>query len=369
MTMNLNYLSIATAIIARLTAGKPDRATELQNLLDTLPDQQHSDFARMIARYGVSTDLSALCPAAADDSPLDLLSADEILKTVWPEPVWAIPGLLPVGLAILAGAAKLGKSWLALQLAHAVAAGGMIFDVPLERGPVLYLALEDTPQRLKSRMLTQNWPVGLDAEFMTIGNFYDQIGDLRNGGCDRLARQIQRRGYRLVVIDTLSRSIQGDQQDVREMTEWLTPLQELAHRQNCVVIIIDHHKKPTGFDKDVIADILGSTAKGAMADTVLGLYRERGKSGSKLTITGRDVEDKILDLVWDTSTGCWQLGLSAELTVNQNNLIDALDTIGPMGVSELARAVKRERGSVYHQLAALEQKGLVKKVGKRWENV
>jgi hypothetical protein len=40
--------------------------------------------------------------------PLQLLTAHGILTTDWPEPVWAIPNLLPVGLTILAGRPKVG---------------------------------------------------------------------------------------------------------------------------------------------------------------------------------------------------------------------------------------------------------------------
>lgn len=78
-------------------------------------------------------------------SPLNLLTADQILTTQWPEPVWAIPHMLPAGLTILAGRSKIGKSWLALQIAQAVAAGSTVLDRQVQKGPVLYLALEDSP--------------------------------------------------------------------------------------------------------------------------------------------------------------------------------------------------------------------------------
>jgi RecA-family ATPase len=38
---------------------------------------------------------------------------------------WAIPEILPEGLTLLAGKPKLGKSWLALAMALAVASGGV----------------------------------------------------------------------------------------------------------------------------------------------------------------------------------------------------------------------------------------------------
>jgi predicted transcriptional regulator len=154
------------------------------------------------------------------------------------------------------------------------------------------------------------------------------------------------------------------------MTDWLTPLQEMAHAQNSAIILVDHHKKPTGFDQDAIADILGSTAKGAMADTVLGLYRERGKTGARLTITGREVEEKTIDLVWDMPTGCWQLdSYAARLTPQRNDLIAILTESGPARLSDIAEAAGRNRGNVLKQLAELERIGRVKKSGRLWSLV
>ena len=106
--------------------------------------------------------------------PLQLWTADDILTTDWPKPVWAIPGLLPVGLTILAGRPKVGKSWLTLQIALAVASGGRVLGQPGEKGPVLYLALEDPPRRLKERMLKQGWTKDLPVDFMCLGEFERQ---------------------------------------------------------------------------------------------------------------------------------------------------------------------------------------------------
>jgi hypothetical protein len=299
--------------------------------------------------------------------PLQLLTAHDILTTDWPERVWAIPNLLPVGLAILAGRPKVGKSWLALQIALAVASGGYALGQPVEQGPVLYLALEDPPRRLKERMLKQGWNSGLPADFLCLGDFEKQIGDLCNGGGERLARQIESEGYRFVAIDTLSRSVSGDQNDVAVMTRALAPIQATAHDHNCPVMMPDHHRKITGAGPDAITDILGSTAKGAMADTIWGLYRERGKVGAKLLITGRDVEEQTLALSWDREIRCWQSEGDAdelELTECRQEILDALEDLGKVGVLDIADAVGRGKGAVCKDLADLVNGGLVVKTGK-----
>lgn len=301
----------------------------------------------------------------AAPASLSLLSADEILTTIWPEPVWAVPDLLPAGLTILAGKPKLGKSWLALQLAQSVASGGMALGEQVEKGPILYLALEDPPRRLKQRMQMQSWAVGLVADFMTVGNFMDQIGNLRNGGGHRLARQIEDKNYRMVVIDTLSRTLgSGDQNDTSEMTAALTPIQEMAHELNCAVVMIDHHRKGFGGNPDAVGDILGSTAKGAMADCIWGLYRERGKSGATLTVTGRDIVERSLAIRMDWLTGCWQVEGDAdkiEMTDRRREIIEAVADLGASQLMEIVEAVGQDKSNTYRRIQDLVGNGYLRR--------
>jgi hypothetical protein len=280
---------------------------------------------------------------------LRVLTADQILATEWRDPAWAIEGLLPGGLGILGGAPKIGKSLLALQIALAVASGGRVFNVKVDQGPVLYLALEDSPRRLKERMLKMNWPRGLPAEFMTIGEFATQIGPLSRGGWGKLAQYIKERQCRFVAIDTLARVIRGDQMDPDQMTRGLEPLQQLAHQQNSSLLLLDHHRKASGVGQggtlDAIGDILGSTSKGGVADTAWGLYRERGKAGAKLQITGRDVEERTLQLRIDWETLYWQCDGDADEIARQGKsaeLRNILADLGPLTGSEAASAAGQD---------------------------
>ena len=342
---------------------KTPKPADMTKSPELKPETNLSDLAALIAA-GKVEDLSE---DPRDNWHEDLRSADEIMSTDWPEPVWAIPGLLPVGLTFLAGAAKQGKSMLGLQILYAVGSGGEIFGERVPKGSGLYLALEDPERRLKSRMLLQGWVPGLQVDFLTIGSFTDRLGDLRVGGAERLGAWIKKVGYRLVVIDTLSRAIQGDHNDNREMTEWLSPLQEMAHEQGCAILVIDHHRKRSGFDPDAIGDILGSTAKGAMADTVWGLYRERGKIGARLFITGRDVSERTLHILMDWDTGTWQLDDEGGLTTQQQEVLETVAALGNPTNAEIAKALDRNRGTVHNQLEVLVKQGLVTRQGKRWQ--
>lgn len=363
---------ISAAVLSRLIVENQRTAQGFNSLISELPKDVQNNLQRTLFKYGENPDLSALiAPVPANTNDIaGILSADEILTTSWPEPHWIVPGIIPSGLTILAGAPKLGKSWLALQIAQAVAAGGSVLGQRVESGRALYMALEDPPRRLSQRMVRQNWPHGLMADFLTLGSFMDIYGDLRSGGGDRLTDQIEQKGYCLVVIDTLSRAIPGDQNDVGEMTQWLTPLQEIAHARNAAIILIDHHKKRGDNNPDAIADILGSTGKGAMADTIIGLYRERGKAGAKLDVTGRDVEEQSLSIYFERATGCWQLDRSDKsIPDSDQELVRVLSKLGRAGDTQIGKSCvpERQRGTVHKQLVGLEAKGIVRKSGQYWE--
>jgi len=73
----------------------------------------------------------------------------------WEEPFWNVEGILPEGLALLAGRPKVGKTWLALQIATAVAAGGLVLDRKANQGRVLYLYLEGSERQAQGRLAAQ----------------------------------------------------------------------------------------------------------------------------------------------------------------------------------------------------------------------
>lgn len=304
-------------------------------------------------------------PYIRPENFFDLFSANHILVTNWPEPAWIIPNCLPEGLSILAGKPKIGKSWLALQMARAVSTGQSIIGQQIEQGPVLYLALEDPPRRLKERMSLQKWPDNAQADFMVMGTFQSQIGDLGRGGGEILAQQIRLKKYRLVIIDTFSRAIGGDQKDSETMTAALDPIQEIAHDCHCAAMIIDHHPKVKALTPDVILDIFGSVAKGAMVDTAWGLYRQPGILGATLAITGREVNEQMLRLTMDWDHGLWQAEVNNDgfqMTPRRQEIFDALNALGRSQVGDISRAIDQDRGNTYKRLQDLVNANLAQKI-------
>ena len=94
---------------------------------------------------------------------LKTVDADTLLSTPLPANQFVVERLLPQGLHILAGASKVGKSWLALWLCLCVAKGEPVWGLTTARGTVLYLCLEDSLSRIQGRLfqLTENAPAAL----------------------------------------------------------------------------------------------------------------------------------------------------------------------------------------------------------------
>ena len=295
---------------------------------------------------------------------LKTYTADFILNHPWPEIVWAVPDILPTGLSVLAGRPKMGKSFLALQIAQAVGAGGMVFDRRVQAGPVLYLALEDSGGRIERRMRLQHWQPGLPVEFILPKQFESQLGYLNRGGGERLAARISEMRYRLVIIDTFSRAVIGDQMKIDEMNLAFAPIQLMAHDLNCAVMIIDHHRKP-GMAANVVDDVMGSTAKAATADTILGLYRERGKRSAVLRVTGRDIEGVSLAVTMDWGgTYCWQSEGDADKiakTLRFQEILDVLDNGVQLTNAAIADAVGQNSANTFKRVQILVARGEIRR--------
>ncbi len=89
-------------------------------------------------------------PSAPDNNPSKGTRLRDLLEIDFPERVWPIKGLLPVGLTVVAGPKNSYKSTLMRALALSVSTGkDFLGTFPTEKGVVLYLALEDPKQELQ----------------------------------------------------------------------------------------------------------------------------------------------------------------------------------------------------------------------------
>jgi replicative DNA helicase len=116
---------------------------------------------------------------------------------------YVVPGYIAEGLTVLAGRPKLGKSWLALDLAIAVATGGSALGSSrIEQGDVLYLALEDNERRLQKRLLQLLPPTSMP-ESLAVET---ECPRLDQGGLEAIREWVESvPSPRLIVVDVFNK--------------------------------------------------------------------------------------------------------------------------------------------------------------------
>ena len=130
------------------------------------------------------------------------ITAEELLSTPLPPVKWIIPGLLPAGLALFAGPSKAGKSWLTLWLCLQISQGNPVWNREIEPRTVIYFSLEDTFNRLQSRIF-QLIDGGDAPERLILQTECPSIGQGLEEQVEALVHTYQDVG--LIVIDTLQK--------------------------------------------------------------------------------------------------------------------------------------------------------------------
>lgn len=211
--------------------------------------------------------------------------------------------LLPQGLHILAGAPKVGKSWLALWLCLCVAKGEPLWTFPVTQGGVLYLCLEDSYSRIQNRLLdiTDDAPDNL---------FFVTVSAKLSCGLEQQVEAFltEHPGTVLIVIDTLQRirSSNNDANPYASDYRDIGILKTIADKHGIAVLLIHHLRKMN--DDDPMNMISGTTGISGATDSNFVLRKEkRGGSSATLYCTGRDIEYRELMLDFDSEVHIWKL--------------------------------------------------------------
>jgi hypothetical protein len=144
-------------------------------------------------------------------SLLALTNGAVIADTDYPELKYLVEDMIPEGCHLLIGKPKKGKSWMSLQLAVATATGTDFMGQECQQGRVMYLALEDTKRRIKSRLRATCKALGIDYRTaggqILFGTSEDNIPTADKGLYDMIAQALDADPkIKLVIIDTLHKA-------------------------------------------------------------------------------------------------------------------------------------------------------------------
>ena len=253
---------------------------------------------------------------------LETITAEDLQNRTYEPTHFLVDELIPEGLHILAGAPKIGKSWLALWLCLCVSQGQPLWNFATTQGEVLYLSLEDSFQRIQTRLfdLTEDAPSTLHFAIMA---------DTLKRGLEQQIEQFltEHPATRLVVIDTLQR-VRGTGRDSNLYAndyQDIGLLKKFADKRHIAILLIHHLRKL--HDDDPMNMISGSTGLSGAADSTFVLQKNsRLANVASLHCTGRDIPDRTLKLEFGEEDHVWKL-LSDSKTCTGAAKISALQLV------------------------------------------
>lgn len=194
---------------------------------------------------------------------------------------WLVDGLwADQAVGFIGGMPKAGKTWLALELAVAVASGRPCLGHYRvhERGHVLLYAAEDTAQAIKHRTLGIARARGIeDPTRLAVGLITaPQLRLDRAEHQQRLEATVAALGPRLLVLDPLVRLHDADENSAAEISRMLAFLRHLQ-RDHGVAIILVHHIRKSASAQPGQA-LRGSGDLHAWSDSNLYLLRRKGRT-------------------------------------------------------------------------------------------
>jgi len=292
---------------------------------------------------------------------ISTITADNLQSKDFPPLRYAVNGYLAEGVTLLAGKPKIGKSWMALDFAMAVATGGVALgSVKCRQGRVLYCALEDNHRRLQRRMrqlygAIDHWPTDL--------HFATQVKRLDDGLVDDLRNWIEAHRAKLVIIDTFAGVRPHSRREGYDADyAALSPLQEMAGQMGIAILVIHHLRKMLGDDPfDMIS---GTTGLTGAVDTAFVL--NRGKQGVTLYGRGREIEE--MEQAVEFVGGKWKLlGDASEVrrSDERNAILEAIENADePMGPKEIGDALGKPENNIKQLLFKMLKDGEVKKLSR-----
>jgi len=232
---------------ANLPVGPGQRLTKLKVWAILNCD---GDMERAKAEWDAlnAADPAKLAERASKFTPLDWPT---FLTGEIPDPIWLCEPLIEDGCQIAVySEAKAGKSLLFLEIAARIAAGQTHFtdgdpQPAKKKWRVLYIDKENTKANIKERLNH----MGFNAEDLVNFHYYSfpNVGylDKPNGGLDVLSLAL-RHNADLVIIDTLSRVVEGKENDNDTYIDFYKNTGIALKAREIALVRLDHSGKDAG---------------------------------------------------------------------------------------------------------------------------
>ncbi len=234
---------------------------------------------------------------------LRAVSMTELYDTLYPPRTPVVDDFLYGGTYLFVGAPKVGKSFFMGQLAYHVAMGLPLWEYPVHKGTVLYLALEDDYGRIQRRLSRMFGVEAADNLY-----FATQAKTWKEGLEGELEEFVKlHRDARLIIIDTLQkvRETGGESYNYSSDYEIVTKLKAFSDKYGICLLVVHHTRKMESVDSfDMISGTNGLL--GAADGAFIMQKKKRTDNTAVLDIVGRDQPDQELTIEFDRERCVWK---------------------------------------------------------------
>ena len=232
---------------------------------------------------------------------LEVVDGETLMDMQFPKSRFCIQSLLPQGVSILGGAPKIGKSWMVLDWCVRIAKGESVWNLPTEKGTVLYLCLEDSLARIQDRLnsITDEVPSNLYVATKSESIETGLIQQIQNF-------IITHNDTTLIVIDTFQMIRNNSELSYANDYNEIGKLKQYADEMGISILLV-HHLRKQG-DSDPLNKLSGTTGISGAVDAAFILDKDkRNENSANLLCTGRDIEQREFQLSFNKENCTWGL--------------------------------------------------------------
>ena len=319
--------------------GIPNKKQALRLLRNKLAEKWYPTLG--FEPKNISNDIQELMnPSPVFERSINLR---KVLDSYDPTDQWLIPNLLRVsGMYIFGAEPKCGKSLLAYQLAYSFAISGRFLGLPVKKGRVLYLQLEEDKRTIAERVHMTGFgnksdhhtslAVNFDPDVVVFERMFDATIEI-----PYLQKRIMELSPSLVIIDSLRASTSNSEfsENSSEFGKIVAKLKAVFTQTDCCGVVIHHLSKEgakNGQKGSLVNALSGSTSISSNSDGIFALFKKKKEdyntdNDSPLTLTTLPRQGKPLTIEYQMTTlenGLWGLEVLSETSDSNQELTGKL---------------------------------------------
>lgn len=272
-------------------------------------DQNIKDFEREIKNPNIKTEYSfkqkfmggSLKESKAESKIFDqqIETALNLNNTHLKPITFYINKMLPAGIGWLAGEAKAGKSFMAMQMAYCISQGIPFLGFETKQSNVMYYSLEMGRNLVQNRLRTMFKDKPLSDRF----SIAYKLKPFDKGGLKQLEKNMIDYNCKVAFIDMhgyVATSKSNQKELYSQSYEELSQVKQIAEKLDACIVLITHLNKNTG--EDIMNRIMGSVGNRGAVDFTIGISKERESKQTNFVLESR--KSTGLELVLEFNKDC-----------------------------------------------------------------